>query len=137
MVFFYEDIEGFEYEWGYTYKLRVRVTEIKNPPEDVLPLKYRLIEILSQEKESSDTAFDISASRSSRLVTYSDIGIYELYGDKAFSCLPQECESIESLITQDSAMLFEFSHNATPSEPMRLIQVKCSSSRESFRDSYL
>ena len=134
---FYEPIEGFDYEWGYVYKLRVNISNIEIPPEDASSTKYTLVEILSKELESSATTFDIAASRASGIVVIKNAGIYELYGEKKFSCATQECASIESLITQDLAILFEFTHNATPSEPMQLIQVKCSASRESFNVSCL
>lgn len=45
---FYGTIEGFEFEPGYTYELRVLVTEVPNPPADSSSLKYSLIEELSK-----------------------------------------------------------------------------------------
>ena len=46
---FYDQIEGFTYEKGYTYKLLVSVTRVDNPPADASSLKYTLQEILSKE----------------------------------------------------------------------------------------
>jgi heat shock protein HslJ len=46
---FYDQIEGFTYEKGYTYKLLVSVTGVDNPPADASSLKYTLQEILSKE----------------------------------------------------------------------------------------
>ena len=45
---FYDDIEGFEWEAGYEYELRVRVSPIENPPADASSILYELIEIVSQ-----------------------------------------------------------------------------------------
>lgn len=134
---FYEQIEGFNYEWGYVYKLKVKITDVVNPPEDGPAKIYRLIEVLSKENEPSTTLFDIAASRVSDLVINLSAGLYELYGEKEFSCMPVDCSSLESLLIQDMAILFEFSHNADPSSPMTLIQIKCSSSRETFNASCL
>ena len=49
--FFYDAIEGFEFEQGFVYKLKIKVTEIKNPLADASSLKYSLVEIL--EKQTS------------------------------------------------------------------------------------
>ena len=142
--FFYNSIEGFEYEWGYTYKLKVDVENIENPPEDSSSLKYTLIEVLSKEQESSTTTFDLAVSRAPNLVTNvtpeiisSGIGVYEVYGEKKFFCTDEECSSVDSLVSQDMAIIFEFTHNSNPSEPLSLSQIKCSSSRESFQNSCL
>ena len=132
---FYNAIEGFDYEWGYVYKLKVNVSNIENPPADASSKKYTLLEVLSKELEPVTTTFDMAASRASGLVVNKSTGIYELYGEKEFSCTTQQCASIDSLITQDLAILFEFTHSATLSEPMQLSQVKCSAPRESFRAS--
>lgn len=44
-------IEGFEYVEGYKYRLKVKITELENPPADGYSEKYELIEILSKEEE--------------------------------------------------------------------------------------
>lgn len=43
-------IDGFGYEEGYIYKVRVRVMDIAAPPADGYTEKYELIEIISKEK---------------------------------------------------------------------------------------
>jgi hypothetical protein len=43
-------IEGFEYEPGNSYELRVEVTAIANPPADAASLKYKLKEVVSKKK---------------------------------------------------------------------------------------
>ena len=42
-TYFYDSIEGFEYEEGFEYKLEVSITEIENPPADASSLKYELV----------------------------------------------------------------------------------------------
>lgn len=51
-TFFYSTIEGFDYEEGTRYELRVSVEEVPNPPADASSLRYVLVEIVSQEKVS-------------------------------------------------------------------------------------
>ncbi|CAN5158717.1 hypothetical protein BH23BAC2_BH23BAC2_12250 [soil metagenome] len=48
--FYYVDsIEGFSYEPGFIYNLRVRKTEIKNPMADGSSVRYELLKIISKE----------------------------------------------------------------------------------------
>jgi heat shock protein HslJ len=46
--FFYNQIEGFEWEPGFTYKLRVSVHQVENPPADGSSLRYELIEVVDK-----------------------------------------------------------------------------------------
>ncbi len=48
---FYDTIEGFDYEEGYTYSLQVAISNIENPPADGSKLKYSLLKIISKKKE--------------------------------------------------------------------------------------
>jgi hypothetical protein len=43
---FYDGIEGFEFEAGFEYTLRVGVRPIRNPPADGSSVAYRLLAIL-------------------------------------------------------------------------------------------
>jgi hypothetical protein len=50
-LFYYEDsIEGFDYEPGYIYHLKVKKQKIKNPPMDGSSISYRLVKTISKEK---------------------------------------------------------------------------------------
>ncbi|MGC1631684.1 MAG: DUF4377 domain-containing protein [Gelidibacter sp.] len=49
-TYFYDHIEGFDYEKGFFYKLKVAVTKIDNPPADGSSLHYKLIEVLAKSK---------------------------------------------------------------------------------------
>lgn len=49
-TYFYNDIEDFDYEEGFFYKIKVDVINIENPPADGSSLKYRLIEVLDKSK---------------------------------------------------------------------------------------
>jgi hypothetical protein len=43
---FYDGIEGFQFEAGFEYTLRVAVRPVPNPPADGSTLAYRLLAIL-------------------------------------------------------------------------------------------
>ena len=42
------EIEGFDYVEGFTYKLKVKIVKISNPPADASSVKYVLVEVLSK-----------------------------------------------------------------------------------------
>jgi hypothetical protein len=48
--YFYDQIEGFAYEEGFIYTLKVRITRVANPPADASDRKYTLLEVHSKER---------------------------------------------------------------------------------------
>ena len=46
---FYDTIEGFDYKEGFTHKIEVTISKVKNPPADGSKLKYKLNNIIYQE----------------------------------------------------------------------------------------
>ncbi len=134
---FFDVIQGFDYEWGYTYKIEVKVETVENPPADASSLKYTLLSVLEKQQEPATTLFDVSASRATGLITKVSDGLYRIYDDKDFSCTPTQCATVDTLIVQDLGVLLEVSHNPDPAQPLVLSQVKCSAARASFNDSCL
>ncbi|HEX8598494.1 MAG TPA: DUF4377 domain-containing protein [Chloroflexia bacterium] len=45
-LLFYDEIEGFSYEEGYTYELRVEETQVADPAADAPSFKWRLLEVV-------------------------------------------------------------------------------------------
>ena len=43
-----EFIQGFDFEWGYSYKLKILIHKLKNPPEDGSDTDYKLVKIVSK-----------------------------------------------------------------------------------------
>ena len=52
--FFYESIQGFDFEPGYIYTLKVRLEEREEGIQDVGRYAYHLVEIISKEEASVD-----------------------------------------------------------------------------------
>ena len=52
--FFYENIQGFDFEPGYIYTLKVRLEDRGTDIQDVGRYAYHLVEVLSKEKASVD-----------------------------------------------------------------------------------
>ncbi|MCE4564288.1 META domain-containing protein [Maribellus sp. CM-23] len=48
---FYTQIEGFEYEPGYVYKLRIKEEKLKNVPADASSIKYILEEVIEKKED--------------------------------------------------------------------------------------
>ncbi len=48
--YFYNHIEGFDYQEGYVYNLKVRRDTIPNPGADQSSYRYHLVTLLSKEK---------------------------------------------------------------------------------------
>ena len=46
---FYDQIEGFDYEEGYEYKLVIREEQVENPPADASSIKWTLVSVESKE----------------------------------------------------------------------------------------
>jgi len=51
---FYDRIEGFEYEEGYEYELKVHTEKVENPPMDASSLRWILDEVVSKTAVSSE-----------------------------------------------------------------------------------
>ena len=45
---FYSSIEGYDYQPGYTYHIRVRETEVKDPAMDASSRRYVLLELIEK-----------------------------------------------------------------------------------------
>ena len=45
----YDEIQDFEYEWGYVYTLEVNKTTIDNPPQDGSSIAIQLVKVLKKE----------------------------------------------------------------------------------------
>ncbi|MGL5292060.1 MAG: DUF4377 domain-containing protein [Vibrionaceae bacterium] len=47
---FYQEIEGFKFEPGFSYQIEVNKTKVENPPADASSLSYKLVRILDKQK---------------------------------------------------------------------------------------
>jgi len=52
--FFYNNIEGFNYEPGYEYVIEVKVDSVQNPAADQSSLKYTLVKEISKDQKTSE-----------------------------------------------------------------------------------
>ncbi|MBT8295749.1 MAG: DUF4377 domain-containing protein [Gramella sp.] len=57
--FFYDTIEGFNYQPGFVYNLKVKKETLENPPQDGSSIKSTLMNISSKDKVPDGESFDI------------------------------------------------------------------------------
>jgi hypothetical protein len=55
-----EYIEGFDFEWGYTYKLKVEEIQLETPPQDGSSVEYKFIKLLSKTKAEDGYSFRLN-----------------------------------------------------------------------------
>ncbi len=58
-----EYLEGFDYEWGYEYRVKLKEITLANPPEDGSSIEYKLLEIISKIAVSEEYTFPLLLSR--------------------------------------------------------------------------
>ena len=54
-----EFIQGFDFEWGYSYKLKIKIHKLKNPPEDGSDTDYILLKTVSKTKVPDNYKFNM------------------------------------------------------------------------------
>ncbi len=60
----FENIQGFEYEWGYTYKLKVLKDKLDGPSRDGRTHSYKLIKEVEKDFVGEDKAFSLELDNS-------------------------------------------------------------------------
>lgn len=62
-TYFYDQIEGLKYEWGFNYLIKVKKEKIENPPADGSSIKWILTSLVKKEKVKIGTSFNLVAGR--------------------------------------------------------------------------
>lgn len=58
-----EYLDGFEYEWGFEYRVRLLETQLASPPEDGSSITYQLLEIISKRPVPDTYTFGLLLSK--------------------------------------------------------------------------
>jgi len=56
---FYAPIDGFDYIPGFIYKLKIKETQVENPPADASSIKYTLVKVLEKKEDIRYSIHDI------------------------------------------------------------------------------
>lgn len=77
---FYSQIEGFNFEPGYSYIIKIKESEVSNPPADASSINYQLEEIIEKQHISQPTnsLYDIWGILSVNDVKLKDKGILQM-----------------------------------------------------------
>ena len=107
--YLYDEIEGFEYEAGYVYDLKVRKIKIQNPPQDASNLKYILQRVVSKEKISEDENFDIKLKWAGNNFVQNSNNEFSILGEYMIDCEPL-CEELSQALENNEEVTGTFTH---------------------------
>lgn len=78
--YFYDEIEGFEYQWGYNYELVVETVEVKQPMANASSISYRLKQEVSKEKVPAGETFQLPLTAEDQSVIQTENGVCTYMG---------------------------------------------------------
>ena len=106
--YFYDEIEGFEYRWGYSYQ--IAVTRSSQPAvADASTLQYRLAEVIEQQRAPTDAVFALALNLEGQVLVQAKQGACTLLGTIDIDTSRLSCDVLR---THDAAA---FRHH--PSQP--------------------
>lgn len=132
--FFYDTIEGFDYQWGYQYELLVSVSSQSSLMSDTANQRFELIEIISQSEYQHQQSFDYVARYASESIVKIESGEFQLAGNQLLVCEPASCESLESTLAQGQSVVLNVLYGEQPGDPLQLAAVTCTESRGAFNN---
>ena len=117
---FYNSIEGFEYEHGYRYSLKVQTTVISNPPADASSINYRLIDVISKTPGPLDESFEImlqigyDTGGTQSFVTGTDSSSFKLLDSIRIDC-SDLCDELSTLLSSGTTFYGTFTRKSNNS----------------------
>ena len=120
-TFMYETPRGFEYEWGYPYKIEVEERELSEVPMDASSISRTLRRVISKERVAAGTAFDVILTTAGSRVSQLAPDAYRFYDAANFACTDTDCEGLAAAIADGAHIQYSFEHPAEPGDPLRLI----------------
>ena len=131
-TYFYDHIEGLDYQWGVDYEVLVQVEQVDLGLADTSNQQYTLLEVITQKNHESGDAFNYTSRKPNERITEIAPGEFSLLGNKSFTCTDQDCGALRSAITQNQSLLLSFQHNTNAAAPLILNAVLCSDASDSF-----
>ena len=117
---FYDPIEGFEFEWGYVYRLRVERDDLFRPPMDGSSVEYTLEEVLEKTRVAADTTFQMPVEPASDDPELSVSGDQDgtLLDGTLFVCESAAvCSEISDALQGTEPFAVEFGYTTTTGAP--------------------
>lgn len=109
----YGEINGFDFEWGFIYDLRVRKIPVDSPPQDASSIAYSLIEVISKTPVSGSESFDLELKSSMKgiegLVIVNKEAQSTLLGQQVIDC-QHLCQQLEASLLVEEELRGTFVH---------------------------
>ncbi len=116
-LFFYNRIDGFDYQWGHSYELIVRVDDVANPPADASSKRYTLVEVVSDSGYQPGLTFEMRMP--TVLVTPVSEGLYSLGGEIEFTCVDaNQCSALGTFLDSNIEPPTVFTFPETEGDPL-------------------
>jgi hypothetical protein len=91
---FYDQIEGFEYQWGYNYTISVEKEINKAPMADASSFKYKLKKILKKEKVAAGETFELRTRVNEQNLVETKNGACSYLGEIEIKIGPYSCADL-------------------------------------------
>lgn len=125
-------IDGFHYELGNRYQVKVRITKISNPPQDGSDEEVELEDVLAKTTVPRSETFELSVTEPASITRVSDT-TYRLFNRRDLVCTAEDCLAIEAARAGNLGLLLEFDHQNSPTGPMHLLGIQCSAPSATFQ----
>lgn len=136
-TYFYDEIEGFDYEWGYRYDLIVSKYIISSAVADRSQYTYELIDVVSKTEEDQKDTFDYVARYGRASINKYDQTTYQLVNRNYFICEIDLCAAVDATIDQEQAVVLKFRHSKEPGGLLQLVAVSCADDTSEFTNNCL
>ncbi|MEO7523865.1 MAG: DUF4377 domain-containing protein [Ferruginibacter sp.] len=78
--YYYGEIKGFSYEWGFHYTILAVKVQVKNAPSDAASFVYSLKKIIKKEKVSVTSTFELPLQLNDITLIKMQNGVYKIIG---------------------------------------------------------
>ena len=114
--YWYDGIERFNYEPGYTYDLKAKKIEIENPPQDASSIKYIMINVRSKEPVVENESFEIGLKRYGENFVEGTNPSFSLIGEYDIDCTTM-CNELEEKLSSPEVteLMGTFTHGPASS----------------------
>ena len=136
-TYFYDQIEGFDYQWGVDYDILVQIETVETGLADASTVHYTLLEVVSETLPEPGDRFNYTSRNSAERIFETAPNQFSLLGEKKFTCKNDSCTALRSAMVQNQSVMLSFQHNSDPSGPLMLVAVLCGDAEQSFAESCL
>ncbi len=119
--FFYSGFQGFTYEWGYVYDLKIRRRERISTPADASKYIYKLVEVIDRQKADPDEEFEINIVNHMDHYVFGDtIEGFVLFDDIEIDC-GNLCQDLSIMLDTAESLSGVFKHK--DAETIELVEL--------------